>query len=92
MGHDVESVDGAYLQNITVNHVSWKALNVEVYDKSISGNKTILSDVYGQVNAGMGSHRHFISFTLENRTSVPLEMLPMSQQQLDCLFHQVKRY
>ncbi|MCJ1318391.1 hypothetical protein MMC15_003719 [Xylographa vitiligo] len=52
MGHDVESVDGAYLQNITVNHVSWKALNVEVYNKSISGNKTILSDVYGQVNAG----------------------------------------
>ncbi|MCJ1384502.1 hypothetical protein MMC17_007619 [Xylographa soralifera] len=52
MGHDVESIDAAYLQNTTVNHISWKALNVEVYDKSISGNKPILSDVYGQVNAG----------------------------------------
>ncbi|MCJ1404373.1 hypothetical protein MMC11_007598 [Xylographa trunciseda] len=52
MGYDVESVNASYLQNTTVNHISWKALNVEVYDKSIGGNKTILSDVYGQVNAG----------------------------------------
>ena len=82
MGYDVESIDGAYLQNTTVNHISWKALNVEVYDKSTSGNKTILSDVSGHVNAGMVPDRRFISLVVEDRASWLWQRFPHHNNRL----------
>ncbi|MCJ1478263.1 hypothetical protein MMC13_006940 [Lambiella insularis] len=50
---DVESMDeGCYVRNETVHSFSWNALNVQVYDKVLGSNKTILQDIQGCVRAG----------------------------------------
>ncbi|MCJ1287520.1 hypothetical protein MMC26_006872 [Xylographa opegraphella] len=50
---DIESTsDRSNQQNRTVHTFSWNALDVSIYDKSIGGHKTILSNVQGSIKAG----------------------------------------
>ncbi|MCJ1387170.1 hypothetical protein MMC18_000010 [Xylographa bjoerkii] len=50
---DIESTsDRSNQRNRTVHTFSWNSLDVSIYDKSVGGHKTILSNVQGSIKAG----------------------------------------
>ena len=53
MGQDVESTGTQdYLQNTTIKSFSWKSLEVMIHDKAYGGDRPILQNIHGHVEAG----------------------------------------